>query len=113
MTLEAALKQQGIDPNTVTPQTKAQLENVLLEKGKEVLILVLQILLNQNKQVFNGANSTSEAELKAQLEAARLQAEAEAQAAEAKKKRQRLIVGVVVGVVVVAGIVVYIFTKKR
>lgn len=112
MTLEAALKEQGIDPNTVTPQTKAQLENVLLEKGKEVLLLVLQILLNQNRQVF-GNSSTTEAELKAQLEAARVQAEAEAQAAEAKKKRQRLIVGIVVGVVVVAGIVVYIFTKKR
>lgn len=111
MTLEAALKQQGIDPKTVTPQTKAQLENVLLEKGKEVLLLVLQILLNQNRQVLS--NPTSEAELKAQLEAARLQAETEAQAAEAKRKRQRLIAGVVVGVVIIAGVVVYLFTKKR
>jgi hypothetical protein len=112
MTLEAALQQQGIDPNSVSPTTKAQLQNVLLQKGKEVLMLVLQILLNQNRQVLSN-NSTSEAEIRAQLEAAQRQAEADAKAEADRKKRRNVIIGIVSGVVIIGGIVVYIFTKKR
>lgn len=110
MTLEAALQQQGIDPNSVSPTTKAELQNVLLQKGKEVLMLVLQILLNQNRQVL-GNNTTSEAEIRAQLEAAQRQAEADAKAD--RKKRRNVIIGIVSGVVVIGGIVVYLFIKKR
>jgi len=111
MTVEAALKQQGIDPASVSPNTKAQLQNVLLQKGKDVLFALLAILLNQNRQTFS--NATTDAELQAKLEVARIRAESEAKAAAEKKKRQTIYtpIGVVVGSIVAVG--VYVFIKKR
>lgn len=110
MTLEAALKQQGIDPNSVSSNTKAQLQNILLEKGKEVLLIVLQILLNQNRGTFQ--TTTTDAQIQAQLEAA--QAEAERQAKlEADRKKRRNIVTAIVACVVVLGVIAFYVIKKR
>lgn len=111
MTLEAALKQQGIDPNSISPTTKAQLENVLLQKGQEILLIVIQILINSSKKPLT--TRQDEATAMAAIQAAEVEAEAKAKAdAAAKKKKRNVFIIVGISLVVVAGVVVYIVRNR-
>ncbi|MBB3840751.1 cobalamin biosynthesis Mg chelatase CobN [Runella defluvii] len=109
MTLEAALKQQGIDPNSISPTTKAQLENVLLQKGQEILLIVIQILINSSKKPLT--TRQDEATAMAAIQAAEVEAEAKADS-EAKKKKRNVFIIVGISLVVVAGVVVYIVRNR-
>lgn len=113
MELTPLLTSYGIQPANISPEVREGLNAILRVAGREALAQVQAILKAEAAKrgvVVGGPTPAQQQDsARAALEAAQ-KAQAEA---EAKKKRQRIIIGVVAGVVLIGGVVIYLFTKKR